>query len=486
MSKRILKLPKKEMKIFFIIPPNIHYIEPYAYVEADKSNAVRPCLGLLYVAAVLKRDWGIETCIIDSNADDLTLNDLENIIAEEKPDIVGFSVLTFNLLNCIEVCKLIREQSPATKICFGGWHPTLYPRETLAFDFVDYVVIGEGEQTFSELVSYSKENKVNPDQQLNGIKGLGYKTEQGTIIINTPRKPMQNLDRLPFPAYDLVDTTKYSNLLACTGNLVTIMTSRGCPQKCIFCDLRRTPYRFRSPANILEEIRFWVGKNVREFFIQDDNFTISRKRTIEFCRLVIDSDLDIKYKISSRVDYLDDELLGYLKRSGCYRIYFGVESGSQKILDYLQKGITVEQIENTFQLAKKHGIDSCAYIIIGSYPESQDDIDKTLRLVKKIRPEHLHCSICAPMPKTYLYHKLLEEGVIKKDYWLAFAKNPDPAFKTPFFNQFFDSQTLRDMQNKIQRRFYLNPMIVLQEIKKTRGLKQFLMKSKMAFKVLSK
>jgi len=99
------------MKIFFVIPPNIHYIEPYAYVEADRSNTLRPCLGLLYVAAVLKRDLGIETHIIDSNADDLTLNDLENIIEEEKPDIVGFSVLTFNLLNCMEVCKIIKKKA---------------------------------------------------------------------------------------------------------------------------------------------------------------------------------------------------------------------------------------------------------------------------------------------------------------------------------------------------------------------------------------
>ncbi len=479
-------MPKKEMKIFFIIPPNIHYIEPYAYVEADKSNTVRPCLGLLYVAAVLERDLGIETRIIDSNADGLTLNDLENILSKEKPDIVGFSVLTFNLLNCMEVCKIIKKQSPLSKICFGGWHPTLYPKETLELGCADYIVIGEGEQTFSDLVSYCKEKKGNGDRKLNAIKGLGYKAEDGSIIINPPRKSVQNLDGLPFPAYDLVDTTKYSNILACTGNSVTIMTSRGCPQKCVFCDLRRTPYRFRSPVNILEEIKFWVEKNVREFFIQDDNFTISRNRTIEFCRLVIDSDLDIKYKISSRVDFLDDELLCYLKSSGCYRIYFGIESGSQKILDYLEKGVTVEQIENTFRLAKKHGIDRCAYIMIGSYPESQRDIYKTLDLIKRIKPEHLHCSICAPMPKTYLYHKLLEEEVIKKDYWLEFAKNPDPAFKIPFFNQFFDSQKLRDLQNKIQKQFYLNPMIVLQEIKKTRGFKQFLMKSKMAFKLFSK
>lgn len=475
-----------EMKIFFIIPPHIHYIEPYAYIEADKSNTVRPHLGLLYVAAVLKRDLGIQARIIDANTDNLTLNDLERIIAVEKPDIVGFSVLTFNLLNCLEICKIIRKQSPLTKICFGGWHPTLYPRETLELGYADYIVIGDGEYTFLELVSHCKEKRGDSGQRLNAIKGLGYKNKEGVAVVNPARKPVPDLNELPFPAYELVDIAKYSNLLACTGNSLAIITSRGCFQKCIFCDLRKTPYRFRNPDNILEEIKLWVGKNIREFFIQDDNFTISRKRTIEFCRLLIDSGLDIKYKISSRVDYLDDELLGYLKRSGCYRIYFGVESGSQKILDYLEKGISVEQIENVFRLAKKHRIDRFAYIMIGSYPESQKDIDKTLYLIKKIKPEHLHCSICTPMPKTYLYLKLLEDGFIKKDYWLEFAKNPDPAFKTPFFNQFFDSQRLRIMQSKIQRRFYLNPRVILQEMQKTQGLGQFLMKAKMAFRLFFK
>jgi anaerobic magnesium-protoporphyrin IX monomethyl ester cyclase len=474
------------MKIIFIIPPNIHYIEPYSFAEADKNNTVRPYLGLLYVAAALRQKTGIETRIIDSNADGLNLDDITGIITAEKSDIVGFSVLTFNLLNCLEVAKIVRKYSPESKICFGGWHPTLYPEETLMQECVDYIVKGEGEDTFSELVKAHIKNPYDFQRKLSEINGLGYKIANGAIKINENRELKKNLDDLSFPAYDLVDSSKYSNLLACSDHTTTIMTSRGCPHRCIFCDLRKTPYRYRSPANILEEIKTLAKSGAKEFFIQDDNFTISRKRTMAFCRLLIESGLNIKYKISSRVDYLDDELIEYLKKSGCYRIYFGVESGSQKILKYLSKGITIDQIENTFRLAKKHGIDRCAYVIIGSYPETREDIDKTLRLIKKIKPEHLHCSICTPMPKTHLYQRLLGEGVIKEDYWLAFAQNPVPTFKTPFYNKFFNAQELRDMQNKIQRRFYFNPMIALREIKKTHGLKQFLMKSKMAFKVLFK
>jgi radical SAM superfamily enzyme YgiQ (UPF0313 family) len=472
------------MKIILTVPPNIHYIEPYAYIEADKSNTIRPCLGLLYVAAAVKDIPGVDVRIIDANVDGLSLEDMELFFTREAPDLVGFSVLTFNLLNCMEVSKIIRKCSPQTKICFGGWHPTLYPQETLAFEFVDYIVIGEGELTFRELVKVHQDGKNPTEKQLAGIEGLGYKTSGGQIMINPSREVVRNLDELPLPAYDLVDATKYSHLLACSGQVVNIMTSRGCPHRCIFCDLRRTTYRYRTPVNILEEIRFWVKRGVNEFFIQDDNFTINRKRTIEFCRLLTDAGLNIKYKISSRVDCIDDEICQYLKSSGCYRIYFGVESGSQKVLDYLEKGITIHHIKTAFKAAHKYDIDCCAYIMIGVPSETEEDIRLTMSLIKDIKPNHLHCSICTPMPRTYFYGKLMDDGIIDRDYWLDFAVTPDPSFKTPFASKLFSAEALRRLQNSIQRQFYLNPRIILHEILKTRGLKQFAAKSQVALKML--
>jgi radical SAM superfamily enzyme YgiQ (UPF0313 family) len=227
-----------------------------------------------------------------------------------------------------------------------------------------------------------------------------------------------------------------------------------------------------------------VKRGVNEFFIQDDNFTINRKRTIEFCRLLTDAGLNIKYKISSRVDCIDDEICQYLKSSGCYRIYFGVESGSQKVLDYLEKGITIHHIKTAFKAAHKYDIDCCAYIMIGVPSETEEDIRLTMSLIKDIKPNHLHCSICTPMPRTYFYGKLMDDGIIDRDYWLDFAVTPDPSFKTPFASKLFSAEALRRLQNSIQRQFYLNPRIILHEILKTRGLKQFAAKSQVALKML--
>ena len=472
------------MKIFFIIPPSIHYIEPYAYVQADKSNVSRPLLGILYVAAELKRSLSVELKIIDLNIGGTTLVDLEQILRTEKPDIVGFSVLTFNLLNCMAVCKVIRRVSPATIICFGGCHPTLYPEETMGLGIADVIVIGEGERTFCELVGALDRRDDTGEDALAEIKGIGYRTRDGGIRINERREPIGDLDALPFPAYDLIATEKYSHLLATTDKVVSIMTSRGCPQKCIFCDLRGTPYRFRSPANILEEIRQCYERGVREFFIQDDNFTSSRKRALEFCRLLRDSGMKLKYKISSRVDHIDEKLLRALKQSGCYRMYLGIESGSQAMLDYLEKGVTVEQTREAFRLARACGIDCCAYVMIGIPPEREREIEETRKLVRDIRPRHLQCSICTPMPQTHLYRRLMSEGAITQDYWREFARRPDPSFRIRFASRNFSAEELRGMQNDMQRKFYWSPRIIWREIRETRGMKGLVAKSKMALKML--
>jgi len=472
------------VKIFFIIPPSIHYIEPYAYVEADKSNVSRPPLGILYVAAAVRESCDADLRIVDLNIGGASLAGLEEELRREQPDIVGFSVLTFNLLNCMEVCRVVRRASPATVICFGGWHPTLYPEETLNLGVADCIVMGEGEQSFCEL-SRALDRRGEADlAALEGIAGVGYRTRSGEVRIGSRREPIRDLDSLPFPAYELIDAERYSHLLATTDHVVSIMTSRGCPHGCSFCDLRRTPCRSRTPAAILEEIRHWHGRGVREFFIQDDNFTMNRRRALDFCRLLAASGLDITYKISSRVDHLDNDLLAALKASGCARIYLGVESGSQKMLDYLEKGVTLQQTRDTFRLAQVHGIDCCAYIMIGIPDEGKEEIEQTRRFVKELRPRHLQCSICTPMPETKLYHNLMEQGVVIEDYWRAFARCPDPAFRTRFASSLFSGEELRRMQNAMQRSFYWSPRIIWREIHETRGLKGWMKKTRLALRIL--
>jgi radical SAM superfamily enzyme YgiQ (UPF0313 family) len=472
------------MKVIFLVPPSISRLDSYAYDAADKADVPRIWVGILYVAAALRKHLGIVPVIIDAPASGMSLEEIERVVTDEKPDIVAFSVLTFNLVACLRVAEAVKKVSTGTSICFGGWHPTLYPQETLGLAPVDYVVIGEGEETFSELVDVLRNNRQPEEQVLRNIAGIGFRDATGNAIITAPRMPMTNLDDIPFPAYDLIDLKRYSNILADSADNIAILTTRGCPHSCTFCDIRKSRYRYRSPEKVMDEIRYWYDQGIAEFYIQDDNFTINRKRALELCRLIIDSRLNVRYKISSRVDHLDDELVAYLKRSGCYRINFGVESGSQKVLDYLQKGIRVEQIQHAFRLAKKHGVSTFAYIMIGTPVETAEDYEHTAELIKRIKPDHLHCSICTPMPETHLYRTLLKEGGISTDYWREFAKAPTAKFTTPFCNPLYTDEELRAFQNSIQKKFYLQPRVIFNEVKRIRDVETVMKKARLAFKVI--
>ena len=478
------------MNILLIVPPEKYYIESYVTKKLDKGREFRQKLGILYVEGYLKEKGGHNPEIIDSLADGLSDSDLRLIIQEKKPDIVGFSVLTFNLLDCLDVARMIREVSPDTKICFGGFHATIYPQETLNFPEVDFIVFGEGEITFNELVKLLDEESVegglgNMETKLAAIEGLGWKNSKfGLTTINPSRKAVANLDQIPMPAHDLIDLEKYTVVLANDAKVASIQTSRGCPSKCTFCDIRLTRYRYRSAINVLSEIQFLRSRGINEFFIIDDTFTINRKRVFELCNLLIDENLGIKFKISSRIDRVDLEMLNILKKAGCYRIHYGIESGSQRLLDYLEKGITLEQIRTTINNTKKAGIEVFAYMMIGIPTETKDDIKKSMDLVLELKPTHVNYSICTPFPKTVLYERSLKLASSSEDYWLQFATNPSSEFKIRVLNENFTNKELRNLQDCALRSFYSSPYIIFREIIKTRSLKQLVTKFKIGIRLL--
>jgi len=471
------------MKVIFIIPPELHFIESYVTQKLSQKREFRQKLGILYVAGYLRESLGIQPVIIDCLAEGFGLDELRAIIEREKPDVAAFSVLTFNLLDCLATVEVVKEASPQTKICLGGFHVTIYPSETLANKHIDYIVYGEGEITFSELIRTLAQGKIT-DQHLQPIDGLGFKDERGQMVMNAPRKPIADIDTLPLPAHDLLDINKYTFVLAAEGKVGSIQTSRGCPSKCIFCDIRMTKYRYRSEESVLAEIKFLKGMGIREFFIIDDTFTINRNRVLRLCNLLIKENLGIRYKISSRIDRIDGEMLNSLARSGCYRIHYGLESGSQRILDYLQKEITVEQIERVCAETRKAGIDVFAYMMIGIPTETRDDMEQSFAMIKRIMPDHVNYSICTPFPKTYLYEQNLREGKEGEDYWLEFAQHPTADFKIRTMNEYFDEPRLRQMQDYALRKFYSSPKVILREVVRTKDFKQLLLKAKMGLRLL--
>lgn len=470
------------MKVLLLIPPEQYSIESYTSERITKTREFRPKLGILCVAGYLKEKTGVTPIIIDCPTDGLASDQIENIIEIHNPDIVGMSVLTFNLLDCIDAANRIKGKDKSIKICFGGFHPTLYPQETCELGSVDFVVVGEGEETFAELIMSLRSNLMSTN--IAEIDGLAWKDSDGTVIINRPRNLIDDLDKLGLPAHDLIDISKYSHALSSGAYTAYIQTSRGCPFKCRFCDMRMTKFRSRSVEHVFHEIKVLVERGVREIFFLDDTITVNKKRLISLCQKLLHEKIKIKYKISSRVNTIDEEMLYFLKKSGCVRIHYGVESGSQRILNTLQKGITIEQIIHAFDITKRSGIATYAYLMIGMPTETADDFKETLSLVQRIRPDYVTYSICTPFPKTQMYQDLLHEGYYRSDYWLEFAQTPTPSFKPQYANEFFLPEQLRKMQDDVMAQFYSRSDFLFKELIRTRSLKQLARKIKLGYQLL--
>jgi len=191
---------------------------------------------------------------------------------------------------------------------------------------------------------------------------------------------------------------------------------------------------------------------VDDLFFVDDTITINKKNLIDTCSLIVERGLNIHYKISARVDTINEEVLQALKKSGCYRIHFGIESASPRHLKYLQKGQTPEKIERACKMTRKAGIGFFAYMMIGIPHETKEEMFATVDFTKNLKPDYAQFSICTPYPKTELYFRMLEEGILPGDYWQSFAENPTPEFKIRFFNKDFDDEELRQLQDECHAR----------------------------------
>jgi radical SAM superfamily enzyme YgiQ (UPF0313 family) len=286
--------------------------------------------------------------------------------------------MTFLLLDALKVARLVKKTNPGSHVVFGGTHPTIYPREIAGQPEVDSIVVGEGEHTFSELL-----DAVDGGRSLSGIEGVGFR-RNGDVVINPPREFIQDLDSLPFPDRELLPWQKYYNLLGRGKEYMTsLLTSRGCPFNCTFCTKKDGRMcRVRSPENVVQEIEQNVRLGITDFDIIDDTFTIDRKRVLAIADLIIEKKLDITMDLSARVDTVDQEILDRLAQAGCNRVRFGVESGNPGVLENLQKGITLDQVREAYRMAKKAGIVTFAYFMLGSPGETEKEVRESISLAK--------------------------------------------------------------------------------------------------------
>jgi len=337
-------------------------------------------------------------------------------IAEQKPAVIGISSKTAKFFIIKNIVGMIKEKYKQIPIVIGGPHSTALPQETLERTQADFVVRGEGEETFYELLKaiFSKEKKYDK------VDGISLKKD-GQVIHNKDRPYIQDIDAIPFPRKDLMLFREHVDKDKMGG----IFSSRGCPFNCAFCDARTTwsrRVRKRSPQNIVDEVIFTKKKYGTSFFsFSDDCFITDKKHTFAFCELLIKNGLpqlprkDFRRWCEIHPNLITNDVISKIKEAGCVAVAIGVESGSQKTLDRVHKGTTKDIIRNAVQVIKDNGIEVGIYCIIGFPWETVDDIDETISFMKELQPDSENLSILTPLPSTEIYDDCLKLSLIDYD-----------------------------------------------------------------------
>ena len=363
-------------------------INPPPMQVAERHDAPdHPHCGLGYIASYLL-SRGEDTEIIDSKLERLGLQQTLDKLLSMKPDIVGITAMTHDILSAAKLAQLIKNEKPDLAVVIGGVHATALPKDTLeSFQSFDILVYGEGEHAFYELVKQLESKK-----PISEIQGIAYR-EEDKIVVTSRRPWIDDLDSLPIPAWQLFPKTEKYH----------IVTARGCPFSCIFC---MSPYgrkiRVRSPENVIAEMNDVVRKyHPRIYKFDDESFAFDKARAHRILDLVIENKLDgIKKIASMRADYVDLELLVHMKKAGFEVVDFGFETGSPEIMKIIKKGITLDQARNAVSLCRKAGIKVGGNFIIGHPHETSKTIRETIKFAVELNPDIVAFGIMVPYPGT--------------------------------------------------------------------------------------
>ena len=444
-------------KIVFVNPP-ISLFQRYGYF-AGIGNTLAP-LGLLYLASVSRTErFGV--AIVEAS-NKLSYDDSVNEILGNHPDYVAITATTVSIFNAARLAKMIKEKTGDIIIIIGGPHLSAAPEETMKkFPEFDFGVIGEGEETLIELL-----RKIDSNGKLSSIPGIIFR-EGGRIIITSERPLITDLDKLPFPSWDILPNfprgyypvvSKFRRLPA-----AYILTSRGCPYKCIFCDssVFKNKCRFFSPKYISEMIKLLYHRyGVREISFEDDTLFLSKERLVNICEFLLRENFSLSWSCNGRVDLVSLDILKLMKRAGCWQIGFGIESGIQDILDFSKKGLSLKQIESAIELTHKAGISSKGFFILGFPNETKRTMRQTIDFAKRIKLNDITVSFMTPFPGSEIHKFAKDLGEFNDDWKKMNMLN------VVFIPHGLQKEDLEKYLKLFLKEFYFRPKIVFDYIRR--------------------
>lgn len=452
------------MRFALIFNPFKYKIHEENIRIVQKYFGLFPPLSISWVASIAEKA-GHKVIIVDARTLKLTMAETLDILKKFKPDIMGFMMTTYMFPDTLTWIRFLKKHLKIP-VVIGGYNLRIYPKESVSHPEIEFGVVEHAYYTIPALFRELEKERPNFDN----VPGLVYKKD-GNIFV-TPHPQKIDFDKFPNPARHLLPNELYAEFPTERRNFTVMVTSLGCPFGCTFCEAGRTPYSPRSPETVVREMEECYYKyNIREIDIFDYEFTGIRERVLKICKLLQERKLDIIWACRSRVDTVDGELLQEMKKAGCSRIYFGLESGNQEILNKVNKGITLKQIRDTIGICRDLGIKSLGFFLIGAPGDTRETVKETLNFAKSLDLDYVQFSKCLAKPLTPLWKQMVENT--GKDYWKDWilGKEIDRSLPRPWTS--LTNREIDKLAKWAYVSYYSNPRRLLKSVLGVRSFSEF-------------
>ncbi len=439
-------------KIVFCEPPYVCWDRSMDRLREGEETI--PGMGVLTLAAVAQKR-GYEVDLVDAKGQGTPLGEVSRDIVTRRPDYLGLSATTISVANAARIAAAVKRELPGVVTIVGGPHVSAIPQRTLqAYDNIDYGIAGEGEVSLFELL-----DRLDNGEDVDSVPGLAWRRD-GVVVAN-PRAPyIDDLDSLPPPAWDLLPDFPHNFQPSLFGYprtpVATLMTSRGCPFSCTFCDRSTSGRkgRMHSVDAIVRLCRDLVGRGTKHIMFLDDLFTVRRDRVADMCNAFIDEGFDFSWSCNSHPNLLDFETMKLMKRAGCWQIAYGVESGSQRILDVVKHEVKLPRLRETLRMTQAAGIRTRGFLMLGHPTEGVDSLEETRRFLRVAELDLCQITKFTPYPGTPSYPSIREQGTFEEEWETMNAMN------FVFIPHGLDEETLERYFERCYRSFYTRPDVL--------------------------
>jgi len=432
-----------------------------------------PPLSLAWVAAIAEQA-GHTVTIVDARTLKLTKADVLSRLQEFKPDILGFMMTTYMFQETLEWIRFLK-QHLRIPVVVGGYNLRVYPQESITPGEIDFGAVNSAYFTVPALL-----RELETNRNFHDVPGLVYKKDGKIHQIPCMQ---ENFEDYPTPSRHLLPNELYAEFPTERKNFTVLVSSKGCPMGCLFCEAGKTPYNPRSPEKVVNEIEECYEKyNIREIDIFDYEFCINRKRTLDICKRLQEKKLDLIWACRSRIDTVDEDLLREMKAAGCNRIYFGIESGDQEMLDRVNKGITLNQVRETIRLTKDYGIRSLGFFLIASPGETRETIKKTVKFAQELDLDYVQFSKTTAKPLTSMWKTLVEDT--GEDYWKDYilGNTEEGILPRPWTD--LSNEEIDRLTKMAYLSYYMRPAYILKQLAALKSFEEFKRKAFAALEMI--